>query len=47
MVDHDLVMAKVGSIIDLKRLFDIVGKDIKDINDFIVSIFNKLGIKPD
>jgi uncharacterized protein YutE (UPF0331/DUF86 family) len=33
--------------IDLKRLFDIVGKDTKDINDFIVSIFNKLGIKPD
>jgi len=33
--------------IDLKRLFDIVGKDTKDINDFIISIFNKLGIKPD
>ena len=33
--------------IDLKRLFDIVGKDTKDINEFIVSIFNKLGITPD
>ena len=33
--------------IDLKRLFDIVGKDTKDVNDFIVSIFNKLGIMPD
>ena len=33
--------------IDLERLFDIVGKDIRDLNDFIVSIFNKLGIKPD
>ncbi len=33
--------------VDLKRLFDIVGKDTKDINDYIVSIFNKLGITPD
>ena len=33
--------------IDLKRLFDMLGKDTKDINEFIVSIFNKLGITPD
>ena len=32
--------------IDLKRLFEIVRKDIKDINDFIVSIFKKLDISP-
>ena len=32
--------------IDLKRLFEIVIKDTKDINDFIVSIFKRLGISP-
>ena len=30
--------------VDLKRLFDIVQKDIKDINEYIAAIFNKLGI---
>ena len=30
--------------IDLTRLFEIVHKDTKDINDFIVSIFKRLGI---
>jgi uncharacterized protein YutE (UPF0331/DUF86 family) len=34
------------SKIDLKRLFEIVQKDIQDINDFIASIFQKLGISP-
>ena len=32
--------------IDLTRLFEIVLKDTKDLNDFIVSIFKKLGISP-
>ena len=32
--------------IDLTRLFEIVLKDTKDINDFIVSIFKRLGISP-
>ena len=32
--------------IDLTRLFEIVHKDTKDINDFIVSIFKRLGISP-
>ena len=32
--------------IDLTRLFEIVSKDTKDINDFIVSIFKRLGISP-
>ena len=30
--------------VDLKRLFAIVQKDIKDINEYIAAIFNKLGI---
>ena len=32
--------------IDLKRLFEIIRKDTKDINEFIASIFKKLGISP-
>ena len=32
--------------IDLTRLFEIVHKDTKDINGFIVSIFKKLNISP-
>ena len=32
--------------IDLTRLFEIIIKDTKDINDFIVSIFKRLGISP-
>ena len=32
--------------IDLTRLYEIVLKDTKDINDFIVSIFKRLGISP-
>ncbi|MBT8369404.1 MAG: DUF86 domain-containing protein [Deltaproteobacteria bacterium] len=32
--------------IDLKRLFEIVLKDTKDINNFVASIFKKLGISP-
>ena len=32
--------------IDLNRLFEIVLKDTKDINDFIASIFKRLGISP-
>ena len=32
--------------IDLTRLYDIVLKDTKDINDFIASIFRRLGISP-
>jgi len=32
--------------IDLNHLFEIIRKDIKDINDFIASIFKKLGISP-
>jgi len=32
--------------IDLTRLFEIVLKDTKDINDFIASIFKRLGISP-
>jgi uncharacterized protein YutE (UPF0331/DUF86 family) len=32
------------SKIDLKRLFEIVSKDVQDINEFIASIFKKLGI---
>jgi len=32
--------------IDLTRLYDIVLKDTKDVNDFIVSIFKRLGISP-
>ena len=32
--------------IDLTRLFEIVHKDTKDINDFIVSIFKRLDISP-
>ena len=32
--------------IDLKRLFEIIHKDTKDINDFVASIFKKLGISP-
>ncbi len=30
--------------LDLKRLLEIIQKDTKDINDFVVSIFKKLGI---
>ena len=32
--------------IDLTRLFEIVHKDTKDINDFIVSILKRLDISP-
>jgi uncharacterized protein YutE (UPF0331/DUF86 family) len=32
--------------IDLKRLFEITLKDTKDINDFLASIFKRLGISP-
>lgn len=32
------------SKIDIKRLFEIVSKDVQDINEFIASIFKKLGI---
>ena len=32
------------SKIDLKRLYEIVSKDVQDINEFIASIFKKLGI---
>jgi uncharacterized protein YutE (UPF0331/DUF86 family) len=32
------------SKIDLKRLYEIVSKDLEDINEFIASIFKKLGI---
>ena len=32
--------------IDLKRLFEIIHKDTKDINDFVASIFKKIGISP-
>ena len=32
--------------IDLKRLFEIIQKDTKDIDDFIASIFQKLSISP-
>ena len=42
---RNLIVHEYGKI-DLKRLFDIVHKDIQDINDFIASIFQKLGISP-
>jgi len=32
--------------IDLNRLFEIINKDTKDINDYVASIFKKLGISP-
>jgi uncharacterized protein YutE (UPF0331/DUF86 family) len=32
--------------IDLNRLFEIINKDTKDINEYVASIFKKLGISP-
>ena len=32
--------------IDLRRLFEIIHKDTKDINDYVASIFKKLDISP-
>ena len=40
---RNLIVHEYGKI-DLRRLFEITCKDIKDINYFIDSIFNKLGI---
>jgi len=35
------------SKIDLKRLLDIIQKDIKDIDDFVTYLFSRLGISAD
>ena len=40
---RNLIVHEYGKI-DLTRVFDVAQKDIKDLHDYIVAIFHKLGI---